>query len=460
MRKASMCRRGVVGLAFAILGIGEAALSPATSGADTGALTGVSAIALAEGVRVTFTIPAYSAVEEVFNGGGGVAQSVVDSFGASGFASLPHPGDLVLAAPGLLSFATGVQAPLSYPLYVSATHPVSPAQDLSDPSGSYELHAMAARNQAEGWALLRGDAAQDQDGGSGGTRSFTSAIRDDEKVTVEAATVSEALTLGQGALQIASVRSRSLTTYELGQAVPETTSELIVEGGAAGGYSFRYDSQGLAVAKQGVPVPARATLEDLNQALKVAGISVRIAEAQPVVGGESAAALEILAHQESPTPAAPSAILAFRFGGATTSVSGVPSPPGKAIGPGEEGPAGPVVGPAASGMPRKVETSPVSVGARPEPLRSGGDAGQRARVNPMPSASSALAASELAPRVPGGEWSGAEVPVSERATPVAAPHIVSSDERLAQFAYGMILVAAALLVSVGGLWRSRGSLST
>ena len=110
-------------------------------------------MASASGMRATYTVPDYVVVAEFFDGGGPVAQANVDTTGkATGFGSLPYPGENAVTAPGLLTFATGVPVP-GYPFYVRADHPVTPSAEVKDPSGTYALKATADQGKASGSAV-------------------------------------------------------------------------------------------------------------------------------------------------------------------------------------------------------------------------------------------------------------------------------------------------------------------
>src|SRR5437667_113899 len=81
-------------------------------------------------MRATYTVPDYVVVSEFFDGGGPVAQANVDTTGkATGFGSLPYPGENAVTAPGLLTFATGVPVP-GYPFYARADYPVTPSSEV------------------------------------------------------------------------------------------------------------------------------------------------------------------------------------------------------------------------------------------------------------------------------------------------------------------------------------------
>ena len=119
-------RRLLAGAGALLMTLAGAGLATsATAGADT-ATRSLVGVASASGMRATYTVPDYVVVSEFFDGGGPVAQANVDTTGkATGFGSLPYPGENAVTAPGLLTFATGVPVP-GYPFYARADYPVTP----------------------------------------------------------------------------------------------------------------------------------------------------------------------------------------------------------------------------------------------------------------------------------------------------------------------------------------------
>ncbi|HVW34374.1 MAG TPA: hypothetical protein VHL53_17705, partial [Acidimicrobiia bacterium] len=191
----------------------------------------VVAKASAQGVRAVYTIPDYVVVSQIFDGGGPVTQAEADSTGrATSFASLPYPGENAIAAPGVLSVGLGRSVPVSYPFYVQADHPTAPEATLSDPTGSYALKATAADGTAAATGALQGPAPENRDHLTG-TRSASSAVLDDGgTVRTLAESVTTGLSLGGGALRIASVTTRSETVLRPEDPKPVTTTALLIEG--------------------------------------------------------------------------------------------------------------------------------------------------------------------------------------------------------------------------------------
>lgn len=326
---AARWKRQVVGLVFLVAAGAAAPFAPA--GADP-ALGGYVATAVAYGGRVTFTVPKFVIVADVIDVGGPLSQSVVDPFRADAFASLPYPGDAAIGAPGLFQAVTGVAPPGGYPLYVAASYPTEPDHELQDPSGLYALSAKTGAGTSAAVARFSGQGGQGQQSATGGGQATTSTVEESGVVTVMAQTVNEAINLGGGALRIASVRSKAVTTYN-GQGAPQTKTELVMEGGSAGGFSFAYGPQGLVVGQGGTPVPATSGLDQLNAAVAPSGLHLGFAGVKELVGGASANALEVTFQGKSPVPGVPDGIVTIRFGAATTTValSGPPAGPDPSV---------------------------------------------------------------------------------------------------------------------------------
>jgi hypothetical protein len=240
----------------------------------------------------------------------------MDPYAATSYAALPWPGELAIIGPSLFQAVTGQTLPGSYPFYVSASNPTAPKQELTDPTGLYNLTATAAQGQAGSSARF----GRMGGGGGGGTRSVTSTVVSGNTVTALAETFNEALNIGDGALKIAAVRSRSETTYVAGANASTSKTDLLIEGGSANGMNFGFGPGGFVVAKNGTPIPAASGLEALNTALEPSGISIRIAHGKEIAGGAVADAFEIAFRQGAEGREFTGVIITLRFGGATSSI--------------------------------------------------------------------------------------------------------------------------------------------
>ena len=290
-----------------------AGFAPAMAGADTAEPRSVVASGRAQGFRATYTVPDYVIVSEFFDGGGPVTDAVADSTGrATSFASLPWPGENAVTAPGTLSAAFGQSVPLAYPFFVRADHPTSPSGELHDPTGTYAISAAAAAGRANAAGALQGA------GGVSGSRATTSAVLDDAGVVrVVAETIDTGLSVGDGVLRIASVRSRSETTLGPADTKPVTQSRLIIEGATVAGHPVTIDAGGVHLADQTVPAPVGRGVSSDNDLLGQAGVSVTVA---PTGRPGSADALVITSRQVIPAPNNPKGTLVLRMGGASSEI--------------------------------------------------------------------------------------------------------------------------------------------
>jgi hypothetical protein len=395
-------------------------------------------------------------VTEFIDGGGPVAQATVDSTGrAISFASLPYPGENAVTATGLASFATGLPVP-NYPFYARADHPVQPSQELKDPSGTYALVATADQGQAAGSAdFLFGGAEAPVSGVS----SDASGVLDVNGVKVEAVSVSQALSLGEGMLKIGSVTSRSVTTYAAGQDKPETKTDLIIQGAKVGDQAITIGPDGVHPGDQTVPVPIGSGADSLNEALAQAGITVKTITASDVEGGAAGDALEITVKHPIPGAENVQGTLVYQLGGATSYVAF-----------GEGGPALPIDD---VPLPSEAFSPPPPSGDSGGSLPVTADAGPA--LDTVPALPPGVAGEPFPLTLNNGSLSlaagpayGSAAPLngatgsSSSAAPVAAPPVAGtaqpvvlardfSDTTKALFA--ILAVAGALLVSSGALWR-------
>lgn len=433
---------------------------PGAGAADARSLVGVAA---ASGIRATYTVPDYVVVSEFFDGGGPVAQANVDTTGkATGFGSLPYPGENAVTAPGLLTFATGVPVP-GYPLYARADYPVAPSSEVRDPSGTYTLKATADQGKATGSAayLFGGDnpvtrASADSSG----------VLGSDGKLTMTAVGVTEGLSIGDGALKISSVLSRSVTTYEPGADKPVTKTELQVLGAKVGDQPVIIDREGVHPSGQTVPVPIGTGSDSINQALAQAGITAKTIAGSDVEGGQAGDVLEITWKHTIPVEGNPKGTFIYRVGGASTFIlfgaagPGLPDIPAPVDNsPADDGtaPSGDISGTPAGGGPDSGFTGTGGPG-----IPSGGFSGTTGVG--AGSGFGAGGADALAGGSTGGAEGAATAGVDSGAVsgvpgPGGPTHqaILARDVRgTTKFFYAAIGVAGAMLLASSALWRLKG----
>lgn len=304
---------------FGLAALGTAALGLGGSGNAGAQGASFSAVALASGARLSYSVPGFLVVDTPIDGGGAVAQSVLESSGLSrSFASMPYPGDIAVTAGGTLaSFGVAPAGALAYPLHVSADHPGRPEAQTADPSGQFSLVAKASGASSASTARAMAGPSEAPVGGTVADSSVVQA--EDGTVTATAMTLSQGIAVADGALTIASIRSRSVTVVRPG--TPDTTeTETTVQGARVGDTEVTIGPDGVKVAGQPAPLPAGDASRAVNQALSRAGVSVALVEATDVAGGRSASAVEIRSRHPLPLPGDPQGFLVMRFGGATTAI--------------------------------------------------------------------------------------------------------------------------------------------
>jgi hypothetical protein len=452
-------RRRVAGAGLLLVTVSVTGFVTGSRAGATGEARSLVGVASASGIRATYTVPDYVVVSEFFDGGGPVAQANVDTTGkATGFGSLPYPGENAVTAPGLLTFATGVPVP-GYPFYVRADHPVTPAAETKDPSGSYALKATADQGKAAGSAqVLFGGASPV----SRSTADSTGVLDGGGRLTMTAVGVNEGLSFGDGALKISSVISKSVTSYEPGAAKPATKSELQIQGAKVGDQPVTIDRDGVHPSGQTVPVPIGTGSDSVNQALAQAGITVKTIAGHDVEGGRAGDVLEVTWKHTIPVEGNPKGTLIYRIGGASSfilfgaavpalpdvpaPVDNLPADSGVAA-PGHAGSTGgaPSIGsPAGAGTSAGVPSSTyggVSGSASGGGIGAGIDSGALSSAAPADGTAT------------GGSGSLAAAPDSG----VATPAILARDVRgTTKFFYAVIGVAGAMLLASSALWRIKG----
>jgi hypothetical protein len=457
-RRRLLAGAGALLLTLAVTGLATGS----KAGADSGARSLVG-VASASGMRATYTVPDYVVVSEFFDGGGPVAQANVDTTGkATGFGSLPYPGENAVTAPGLLTFATGVPVP-GYPFYARADYPVTPSSEVKDPSGTYALRAAADQGKAEGAAsFLFGG----QNPVSRASSDATGVLDGGGRLTMTAVGVTEGLSFSNGTLKISSVTSKSVTTYEPGSAKPATKTDLVIQGAKVGDQPVTIDRDGVHPSGQTVPVPIGAGSDSINQALGQAGITVRTIAGTAVEGGGAGEVLEVTWKHTIPVEGNPKGTFVYRIGGASTFIlfgaaaPGLPSvgPPADNV-PVDSGGAAPAPGaavaPAGGGSPAASGGTGGGSGNGSAGGYGTGASGYGTGGSLGSGTGSGAGAGDTSGAVGGG---GAGSLTAAPATGgVTQPAILARDVRgTTKFFYAVIGVAGALLLASSALWRLKG----
>ena len=415
------------------------------------------ATASAQGIRVSYTVPDLFVVSQFIDGGGPIAQATVDTTGrAIGFGSAPYPGENGVSVPGLLTFATGVPVP-PYPFYARADHPVQPTSEVKDPSGTYVLSAAADAGKATGRAAFAGG----PDKPVSQSTSDASGVLDPGGAKVTAVSVNQGLSFGDGALRIASVTSRSVSSYTAGDPKPKTEAELVIEGARVGDQPVTIGPDGVHPGGQTVPVPFGEGTSQLNQALAQSGISVKTIATTSPEGGVASDALEITMKHPIPGAENTQGTFVYTIGGSSSFIAfgaegpglpGLPEPISES-----EGVEAPPAAPSAEADTAVAAdlSSPAASAAEPS-----GQTYSSALGNTSPSASGA----SVSGTVGSGGAGSATGAVGEALAPTVgaeiAPVALARDFRDSTRLLFVILgVAGALLLASSSLWRAKGVLA-
>ena len=292
--------------AMAAFSLVAAATAWSPAGADE--FTSFEARANADGFRYTFGAPGFVAVDTFIDGGGPVAQSVLDGLGNSqSFASLPYPSDNAISGPGLVAGLTGLPSPPTYPFYVSSSYPTQEKAAFAQPG--IDLQANSTETGTDGTATSGGG---EGDSAVFKITSHTAATRDVDAgtVTAEAFTKADIINIG-GVLKIASgIVSAKVTRSAGSEAVRESTFNL--DGVSIGGTPVGLNDKGFVFAGSGAPIPPGNPLID---ALRQAGIDVRYLAATSDDNGVTAPGL-IITHKVQ-FPGSPVMIFTYTLGRAS-----------------------------------------------------------------------------------------------------------------------------------------------
>jgi len=423
---------------------------PAASEVEAG---GFVAVASAQAARVSYGDEGFLIVKSLFDSGGPVSQAVLNPIDGESFASLPYPGETPLSGPGLIAANGGPTLP-AYPFFVSAST-TNPEQKFADPGNVYSIAAKVSDGVATGDARV---GAGNTDTIATGQRTLATAGMKADAVTATAQTTVEGISLGAGALRIGSVRSRSVTTYAFGTK-PETATELVIEGGRAGGMTFSYGPQGLTVASGGIPVPAGQGLETINKTLAPSGLTLRFVGDAEVPGGRSAAALEVA--QAGALPTGGQGHGRIQFGAASTGITigGGASALTPPVPPAPVESAAPDSGPGPGSIAGQAGDAP---GSRPAANSNESGSVETAHVGAgsytASSSGSAVGtitgSEEPQSNVSNARVAGAAPSMSEAASATPAYRLRTSAS--VGVGYAILVIAAVLYFVVASVWR-RGS---
>lgn len=316
MRLTTDGRRWAAALAAAAFGlVATVTALPLTAASAQESVPGgaYAGVAAADGLRVTYEVDGFLVVERFVDAGAPVAQASVSATESIGFASAPYPGDLVTAAPILLSGRFGAPVP-DYPLVASTQYPTREEHAVDEGVVRLASQSTASSSTATGEA----GGPDDETVTVGVTRAGAEVIHDEATgaVTSAASTTTESFVVA-GVLRIGRVSSAA-RVVDTPDGEPQRESSLDVGEVTIAGQSVALTENGLALPGSGAPLPDGSPL--LN-ALTDHGIAVRYLAAEETPAGVVAAGVEV--RVEHPVPGAPSpAVAVYRFGRASASATG------------------------------------------------------------------------------------------------------------------------------------------
>lgn len=274
-----------VGLAAVFAGLPVVALA-AMAPADTS--SSFSGVASADAIRITTSAPGFLVVEDFIDGGGPTAQAAVsDVEGNRGFASVPYPGELAIAGPGLFAIATGQQFPGHYPFYAASAHPTAPKSEYEAPGLSMKTTSDAASSES----AARFGPADEGDGG--GARSTAKVVKGPEGMTSEAASVAHALKVGP--VEVLGFQSQAKVTRGAG-GDPQRSSSMTFSAMKVGDTPVGVREGKFVVAGTTMPLDGFAPAQ---KALADAGVSLELVKATDTDDGVVAPGIQITRQQEA-----------------------------------------------------------------------------------------------------------------------------------------------------------------
>lgn len=274
-------RGGVAAVAVGLPMAAFVAMAPAEGSSS------FSGVASADGVRVTTSAPGFLVVEDFVDSGGPTAQAAVsDVEGNRGFASVPYPGELTIAGPGLFAVATGQQFPGHYPFYVGSAHPTTPKNEYDVPGMAMESDSDASSSSAQ---ATFGPA----DGTPGGAKSTAKVVRGAEGMTSEATGAADLLKVGP--VEIAGFSAKAKVTRAAG-GEPQRSSSLEFSAMKVGDTPVGVRDGQFVVAGTTVPLSGFAPAQ---KALADAGVTVEMVQATKTDDGVVAPGIQITRTQDA-----------------------------------------------------------------------------------------------------------------------------------------------------------------
>jgi len=440
-----MFRAGVAAVAVGLPMATFAAAAPADSSSS------YSGVASADGVRITTSAPGFLVVEDFVDAGGPTAQAAVsDVEGNRGFASVPYPGELAIAGPGLFAIATGHQFPGRYPFYVASANPTTPKNDYDIPGLHMETRSDAASSSA------RARLGPSDDGPSGAASTAKVVHGADGGVTSEATGVADVLKVGP--VEILGFTSKASVTRAPG-AEPQRSSSMAFSAMKVADTPVGVRDGAFVVAGTTTPLDGLASVQ---KALADAGVTVEMVQATKTDDGVVSPGIQITRKQPA-AAAGTTLVVRYTLGRSLAAakvdkgsaadgldLGGAPAPD---LGSPGTGPTPAAAAPTATSAPAPTAASALSAG--PDTTAGGSDAFSTGAVS-SPGSSSPLTAGAESPSSPPAADSPAAAAAASGSVDAAlasAPVAAGPIAPVSSWSFFPMMLLAGVAVAVAALGR-------
>jgi len=441
-------RIGVATVAAGLPLVAFAAMAPADSSSS------FSGVASADGLRITTSAPGFLVVEDFIDAGGPTAQAAVsDVEGNRGFASVPYPGELAIAGPGLFAIATGQQFPGHYPFYVASAHPTTPKNE-------YDVPGLSMKTQSDAGSSSSEAAFGPPDGTPGGAKSSAKVVHGAEGMTSEASGAADLLKVGP--VEVAGFKSKASVTRAPG-GEPQRSSSMEFSVMKVGDTPVGVRDGQFVVAGTTMPLSGFAPAQ---KALADAGVSVEVVQATKTDDGVVSPGIQITRQQDA-AAAGTKLVVRYTLGRALAAAKaeagsaspgpdlGGATPPGFGSPAGDSGsapPAAPATDAASSSSPSSASGSTAN-GSAASSSGPGSGSGLGAGAGLSASAGSPAGSEGGAGSVAGGSSAPATAGGSVDASLASAPIATGPIAPLSSWSFFPMLLLAGASVAVVALGR-------
>jgi hypothetical protein len=307
-----------------------------------------SAMAEADGVRITVVANGGPLTSVPVDTGSPVAQATLDSLGSSkAFASQAYPGDEAITLPGTVAGVTKGAASLPhYPLIAESDASSQPSATVDQPGSS--LSASSSPSGSKASAVTGAQSGDNRAGLTSGRADISQAS--DGAVTATGSSDTEAVAVGP--LYLGRVLSSATVRVAPGSNASKS-STLEVTGASVAGVPISITPAGVTAGSSTNPLPSTSPLSDV---LRNAGMSVTYIAPETTPSGIIAAGVKVTVSKDVPGPVSPVSVT-YIFGQSAASVAGAADSSSQAATPAAAD------NPASQAGPSGAQTAPATPGS-------------------------------------------------------------------------------------------------